>query len=529
MAVDAFSFFDPEKSQAAKQQKAKTASNAPLTVTALIAQIKNALAQAFPRRVAVIGEISNFKLHSSGHMYFRLKDANCAIDAAMFRSAASKLKFTPTDGMEVIVEGRADVYDARGQLQLYAEKMTPKGQGALELAFQQLRQKLQAEGLFDPSHKKPIARFPRAIGVVTSPTGAAIRDIRRTLARRWPAAKVYLVPALVQGDGAAQSVAQAIQLLDANAAAYEIDTLIVARGGGSLEDLWAFNEEPVARAVFAARTPIISGVGHEIDVSICDMVADIRAATPTAAAEIAVPDGVELKRFIAALAGRLNQQTRQRLHSAKTELQSLMRSVVFRDPMAILRVRMQRSDELAYRLRTAAMSQSARGRNQLNPLANRLAALHPARLAERAQSRLEQALSRLAWSLGGQAKRSGDRLGQLEARLLAASPIHRLKLARQQIDAAARQLEAMSYRAVLQRGFSVTRDSQGQILRSIQNVTAGDTIATELADGTFHSTVSQQDPLPADKRTAPAPKTKTPKQKREKPSVHSGPGLFDSI
>ena len=460
-----------------------------LTVSALIARIKCALADAFPQRVAVLGEISNFKLHSSGHMYFRLKDANAAIDAAMFRQFASRLRFLPADGLEVLVEGRVDVYDPRGQLQFYVEQMTPRGAGALELAFRQLCEKLQREGLFDPAAKKPLPRFPRAIGVVTSPTGAAVRDICRTLRRRWPAVRAYLMPVLVQGEGAAESVAEGVALLDANAAKFGIDTMIVARGGGSLEDLWAFNEEIVARAIFAARTPVVTGIGHEIDVTIADMVADARAATPTAAAELAVPDASEVLRHLAAIGLRLQRAAAEELDSAAAALRALLRAAVFRDPTSGLRIQHQRLDELSHRLRADAGQSVSQARRRLEPGAGRLAALHPARLAEAARGRLDRSTARIAWALGGRSKRAGDTLAAWGGRLLAVHPEHVLRLAWQKLTAAQRQLEALSYRSVLGRGFSVTRMPDGTVLRSVAEVGRGDWIATEVVDGRIQSRV----------------------------------------
>ena len=511
-------------SAAGETRRGELAAGGPATmsVSALLAQIKGALAGAFPQQVCVVGEISNLNIYSSGHVYFRLKDAAAAIDAVMFRSAASRLKFTPAEGMEVVVEGRVDVYEVRGQLQLNVGRMTPRGQGALELAFRQLREKLQREGLFDPSAKKPPVRFPRAIGVVSSETGAAIHDIRRTLARRWPAADVYLMPAIVQGDQAGESIAQAIRLLDANSARYRIDTLIVARGGGSLEDLWAFNEEVVARAVFAVGTPVISGVGHEVDVTICDLVADVRAATPTAAAELAVPDRVEIARHVSALRSRLNQHAAEKARSARLALEGILRSVVFRDPLWRLRTQVQRMDELSHRLRAGLGEELGRIRRRLEPAANALASLHPARLAERAAAKLDRLKSALAWALGGRSKRSGDQLAGMEARLLASHPGHRLRLARQKIDAARRQLEAMSYRSVLQRGFSVTRRGDGNILRSAADVRDGDRVETELADGKFASVVGQASP-PASGPDRPARTAHKPRQK----SPSQGNTLFD--
>jgi len=514
----------------------------PMSVSLLVARVKQALADAMPDFVTVVGELSNVKCHDSGHVYFRLKDSAAAIDAVMFRAAAGKLKFTPADGLEVVAEGRVDVYDARGQLQLYVERMTPKGAGSLELAFRQLKEKLQAEGLFDAARKKPIPRFPRAVGVVTSQTGAAVRDIIRTLRRRWPAAAVYLLPTPVQGEGAAGQIAESIRLMDGSARRLGIDTIIVARGGGSLEDLWAFNEEPVARAVFAAGTPIISGVGHETDVTICDMVADVRAATPTAAAELAVPDASAVRGWLSEAAARATRRMRRRLDEAGLALESIGRSAAFRDPLGRVRTGVQRIDELAHRLRGGVRHRVAQARRLAEPPAGRLAALHPARLCDRGAAKVDGLLARLRWALGGRSKRSGEALvaatGRLAAlhparlwdrgaakvdglvarlrwalggrskrsgealvavagRLAAASPVNRIRLARQQVDGAARQLDAMSYRSVLRRGFSVTRSHVGRILRAASQAVVGEMIETELADGRLSSRVAGAADAPA--------------------------------
>lgn len=464
----------------------------PLSVSALVARIKLALADAFPRRVSVVGQLSNVKLHGSGHIYFRLKDADASIDAAMFKSFAGKLKFTPADGLEVVVNGRVDVYDVRGQLQLYAERMTPIGAGALELAFRQLKDKLQAEGLFDPAGKKPIARFPRAIGVVTSASGAAIRDISRTIARRWPAGRILLLSVPVQGAAAAERIARAITLLDANASRLGIDTLIVSRGGGSMEDLWPFNEEPVARAIFAASTPVISGVGHEVDVTIADLVADVRAATPTAAAELAVPDAAEIRVAVGQLAARLRRAADQAIERGRGELKSVMRSVALRDPAAAVRTQIQRADELAYRLQAAVRDVLTAGRRRLaDPAgpAGRLAAMNPARAAQRARGRLAELGNRMAWALAARSRQAGNDLDRMAGRLAVAHPRHRLMLAGQRVVALARQLEAMSHHSVIRRGFSVTRTADGGILRSLSQVRPELEIETELADGKFTSVV----------------------------------------
>jgi len=513
MPEDRFAFFDPDKSAAAnlaaKEAREPTGPKA-ITVSALLADVKGALNDAFPGRVTVVGEISNFKFHSSGHMYFRLKDSRTAVDVAMFKGRASSLKFTPSDGMEVVIAGRIDVYEVRGQLQLYAERMTPCGQGALELAFRQLCDKLRGQGLFDPSIKKAPPKFPRGIGIVTSPTGAALRDIRRTLRRRWGSVSAYLLGALVQGDGAAAQIAEAVSLLDANADALGIDVIIVARGGGSIEDLWAFNEEPVARAIHRAGTPVICGVGHETDTTIADMVADIRAATPTAAAELAVPDAAEVARYVNDLGASMLRRVTDNIASAKLALSGLERCAMFRDPMSAVRTRIQQVDELFLRARGGLAGRLSEARNALGGPAGRLAALHPARLATAAGARIQQLHHRLAWALGRRSKAAGDVIAETTRRLDACCPAHRIELAFQQIDAAARQLEAMSHRAVLGRGFSVTRDSGGNILRSTSQTSDGQTITTELADGKVTSVVGL-----------------TGVRRRRKPAPNVEGGLFD--
>ncbi len=467
---------------------------AALSVSALLGRVKEAMSAAFPARVQVVGEISNFSRAGSGHCYFRLKDDRTAIDCVMFRTFAGAMKFEPSDGLEVLAQGRVDVYEARGQLQLYVERLTPKGAGALELAFRQMRERLQREGLFDDAHKVPLPRFPRAVGVVTSATGAAVRDIARTLHRRWPAARMYLVPVPVQGDGAALRIAAALRALDAAAPRYEIDVMIVGRGGGSLEDLWAFNEEPVARAIYDARTPVISGVGHEVDVSIADLVADVRAPTPTAAAELAVPHRDDVRREVGELGERLRRAVVEDLRAARVDLAGVQRSVVFRDPMHRVRAGMQRVDELSHRLRSALRERLHSARRRVEPASNRLERLHPARLAERARGRLAAGEHRLAWVLGARAKRCGDALARVYATLTAQDPRSGLAMARQQVTGLERQLEALSYRSVLRRGFAVVRSDDGRILRSVLETAAGERIEMELGDGRIGGTVTRVSP-----------------------------------
>ncbi|MDY7010288.1 MAG: exodeoxyribonuclease VII large subunit [Planctomycetota bacterium] len=446
---------------------AGTKKSAPLTVSDLVARIKESILDTFPKRLSVIGQISNLKRHSSGHLYFSLKDASAAIDAVMFRSAASAVRFDVEDGLEVVASGRIDVYERQGRLQFYVERLTPRGTGALELAFRQLTERLEREGLFDPARKKPLVRFPRAVGVITSPTGAAVRDIARTLSRRWPAAKVFLAPVSVQGDQAADQIAEAVRLMDSAAEKFQIDTIIVARGGGSLEDLWAFNEEILARAIFAAETPIISGVGHEVDFTIADFVSDVRAATPTAAAELAVPDGTEIRRHCETLVVRLARKVRDLLQNARNSLASAQRSAVFRDPSGLIRADQQMLDDLTSRLRRGLQD-------------NRIGS----------ERRFTKTGRDLAWALGRRAKKASDDVASLANRLAAVHPRHRLVLAKQQLTSLARQMEAMSYKAVVKRGYSVTRIAGKQILRSVCEVTPGEMLETEVSDGKIISQVS---------------------------------------
>lgn len=266
------------------------------------------------------GEISNFKLHSSGHMYITLKDEGGVMRAVMFRSAASKLAFRPEDGMKVLARGRISVYESGGSYQLYINEMIPDGVGDLYIAFEQMKKRLAEEGLFDESHKKPIPQFPQTVGVITAPTGAAVRDIINVISRRYPYAEIVLYPALVQGAGAAESVSAGIELFNREKAA---DVLIVGRGGGSIEDLWAFNEERVARAIFASEIPIISAVGHETDFTIADFVADLRAPTPSAAAELAVPSQTELLSRIATIGVRMKNYMAKLIETQSLKLERL--------------------------------------------------------------------------------------------------------------------------------------------------------------------------------------------------------------
>ena len=349
------------------------------TVTHLTRQIKELLENSFPR-LWVEGELSNFKRHTSGHLYFTLKDENAQISCAMWRFRAGTLPFAPESGMKVLVEGDVQVYEKGGNYQLIIQQIQPAGIGALQLAFEQLKRKLHAEGLFDASHKKPLPAFPERIGVITSPTGAAIRDIISVLTRRFPGIEILLYPVRVQGDGAAQEIAEAIA--DFNRYG-EADLLIVGRGGGSLEDLWAFNEEIVARAIYASGIPVISAVGHEVDYSIADFVADHRAPTPSAAAEIAVRDRREVAGELNYYQEKLATVFRKQIDNQRTRLQRIQEGYGFRRPLDMIYQSNQRLDELQRSIGASLNYYLQLQRSRLEKLEQQLRAINPEAILQR--------------------------------------------------------------------------------------------------------------------------------------------------
>jgi exodeoxyribonuclease VII large subunit len=325
--------------------------------------------------VYLAGEISNFTDHyKSGHLYFSLKDNKSVIRAVMFAQSARRLRFLPQNGMSVIVHGRVSVYEATGQYQVYVEDMQPDGLGALNLAYEQLKSKLEAEGLFAAERKKPLPKFPERIGVITSPTGAAVHDIITILARRYPLAQVVFCPVLVQGTGAAPQIVDALERFNRLGCA---DVIILGRGGGSLEDLWPFNEECVARAIAASAIPVISAVGHETDFTICDFVADLRAPTPSAATELAVPDSTELLETLKYDQFLLKQSLTAKLDDLKKRLNSAVASYPFRRPQDIVELQRIRTDRLYERLCDRMSSKMAEAKSELSQKSARLNALSP--------------------------------------------------------------------------------------------------------------------------------------------------------
>lgn len=377
-----------------------------LTVSELNARIKG-LIESDPvlGSVCVRGELSNYKVYPSGHHYFTLKDAESSLRCVMFRFAASKLRFRPESGMGVTVWGRVSVYPRDGAYQLYCEDIMPEGAGDLQVAFEQLKEKLQREGLFDPAHKKPIPRYPERIAVITSSAGAAVHDIIRVLRKRWPVAKVILLPVRVQGGEAPPEIVGAIRYANRYKVA---DVIITGRGGGSIEDLWAFNDERVARAIYESELPVISAVGHEPDVTIADYVADLRAATPSNAAELAAPDMSELREAIMSARARLDQAVERSIRERRKRLEELGSRRVMRSPTGFIDQRRLELDSIRLRLDSAATRKLGRERQQFAALAAKLDALSPLKVLGRGYSIALDSEGRAVKEAGQ--LRPGDRL-----------------------------------------------------------------------------------------------------------------------
>lgn len=411
-----------------------------ITVSELTKYIKELIdGDFFLNNVYLRGEISNFKAHTRGHFYFTLKDENSRINAVMFMGNASKLKFTPTDGMKVLVTGRISVYETTGGYQIYVNEMLEDGLGNLYIAFEQLKKKLEEEGLFKAEHKKRIPKIPETIGIVTAPTGAAIKDILSTIKRRWPIAKTILFPSLVQGEEAAADIVRNIEL----AHNYDIDVLIVGRGGGSIEDLWPFNEEIVARAIYNSKIPIISAVGHEIDFTISDFVADLRAPTPTGAAELAVPNIVDVTNYLSQIDIRLNKVISHKISFNQEILNRLKNSYVLTNPMSIYQIKEQNFDNLLERL-------------NLNILAI--------------------------------IKNNGDRLNNLKNNYILKNPKVLYESKEKEYKYLLNKLEILNPLLTIKRGYSITK-TKDKIVRSIKDVKKDDKISVEVTDGVIDAIV----------------------------------------
>ncbi len=460
-------------------------SNLPeLSVSELAQAVKRTVETNFDR-VRVRGELGRVMLAKSGHMYVDLKDANACINTVMFRTEVQKLTFKPEEGLEVVAEGRLSTFPGRSQYQLIADRMAPAGVGALLAQLEKLKARLQAEGLFAPSRKKPIPYLPRTIGVVTSPTGAVIRDILHRLRERFPR-RVILWPVLVQGPEAAGQVARAIKGFNAIQGANRPDVLIVARGGGSIEDLWAFNEEVVVRAAAESVIPLISAVGHETDTTLIDFASDLRAPTPTGAAEKAVPVRAELVERVEVLQGRLKGGLVRGLEKRRVELRAAAAKLPRLE--TLFQIPQQRFDRAAERL-TAALVANTRA----------------------AQSKLDRVAARLRpEALGQDIARRREHLARTTARLRPAIA-RTLEGHKKHLDASARMLESLSHKSVLARGFVMVHREDGVLVRAAKDLNAGDPVQLTFADGDRHAVIEPQDASPAEPTSEPAKSRAKPK------------------
>ena len=440
-----------------------------LTVGALTKYIKRKFdADPHLHDCLVKGEISNFKQHSSGHMYFTLKDDKARILAVMFSSANRRMKFTPENGMKVLVRGDVTVYEGSGQYQIYVHDMQPDGVGDLYLAFEQLKEKLTKEGLFAVEHKKPIPKFPATVGVVTSPTGAALRDIITTIKRRYPIAKILILPALVQGDQAAPSITDAIN--QANEKKHGIDVLIVGRGGGSIEELWAFNEEIVARAIYESTIPIISAVGHETDFTIADFVADLRAPTPTGAAELAVPHIDEWIERVLTKQTRIMRAMKEKVNLQSNKLERIEKSYAFRYPRRLYEQKLEQLDRATELLVTNSQKLLAVKMTQLEQLDKRISRNHPDEKIQKAKEEQNK---------------------KTKALYRAMSIVLSNKQA--EFKSTLSTLQALSPLKIMERGYSLTYNDKGNLVKSIQHVEVKDHVKITLADGTLNCQVVEKE------------------------------------
>jgi exodeoxyribonuclease VII large subunit len=434
------------------------------TVTGLNREARRLLERGLGA-VRVEGELSNVSRPASGHMYWTLKDGSAQIRCAMFRQANRSLSFRPDDGQQVLVRGRVSLYEPRGDYQLIVDAMEEAGEGLLRRRFEELKRKLAAEGLFDPERKQPLPAIPARIGVITSPTGAAIRDVLVALQRRFPAASVLIYPTSVQGAAAAEEIVRALRRADQRA---ECDVLILTRGGGSLEDLWSFNEEIVARAIAVLRLPVIVGVGHEIDFTIADFVADVRAPTPSQSAELVVPVQAQIEHRLAELAGKLARMTRRTLDDAHRQLLTLEHRLARTHPRVGIEAQQQRLDDIEARLLRGVQQVHRLGHERLERLTTRLLAANPSRDVIRLAAALQQTRRALGQAMHKRLERISARMALAERGLTSLSPL-----------------------ATLERGFAiVTRKTDGLLVTQAAIAPPASEIDIRLAEGTLSATVT---------------------------------------
>ena len=415
------------------------------------------------RNIWLRGEISNFKHHSRGHMYMTIKDNQTKIQAVMFAGNNRSMKFMPENGMNVLIKGEISVYEAYGQYQLYIQQMEPDGIGALYLAFEQLKEKLHKEGMFDDIHKKRIPEFPEHIGVITSPTGAAVRDIITTIKRRYSIVTITVIPVLVQGPEATTSIQKAIDTANHKG---NFDTLIVGRGGGSIEELWSFNEELVARAIFNSKIPIISAVGHETDITISDFVADLRAPTPTGAAELAVPSQIELLDRIVVLRKTLTKDINREINKHQQYFARLLQSYAFRYPEQLLKQKEQELDNYLEQLQRSFSQNYKETETAFTHLFRRLASQHPAKQLEQANKNLSKIMKQQNLSMSQIIDKNSVKLANNIDKLTLVNPLE-----------------------IMKRGFALPFTSEGKIIKSVKKVKQKETITINLSDGNLNCQV----------------------------------------
>jgi len=430
------------------------------TVSQVNSLIKVALEENLPSRLIVRGEISDFKHHTSGHCYFSLKDQSGILPCVMWASKFRSVKFSPEDGMVVLATGHIDVYTVGGKYQLYVDKLEPEGVGALQLAFEQMVKKLQAEGLFDDVHKKPIPTYPERIGILTSESGAAVHDIIDSIRHRWPCVKLFFYPVPVQGEGAAEKIATAIRDINRRNEKLKLDVLIVGRGGGSLEDLWTFNEEVLVRAIFSSKIPVISAVGHEVDVTVADFVADARASTPTKAGVVAVPDMQEVLGQLISIEHRLTGQITARMKLARQNLEIILANAVFRNPLLLVQNAEQQLDELGAELGEVTKKLLAEAHQRLSAAYELIIRIEPHRLLKNKTVELNN------WQ---------NQVNNVIRKIMTDC--------RMRLTAQANRLAGLNPKSVLQRGYSITTNKKtGLLVKTLEDVRIGDYLMTELAD-----------------------------------------------
>ncbi|MHC4324357.1 MAG: exodeoxyribonuclease VII large subunit [Planctomycetota bacterium] len=433
------------------------------TVSQINSLIKVAIEEKLPPRLIVRGEISDFKHHTSGHCYFSLKEEGAVLPCVMWASKFKNVKFSPEDGLEVLSTGHIDVYSPGGKYQLYVDKLEPAGVGALQLAFEQMVAKLRKEGLFEEAHKKVLPLYPMRIGILTSESGAALHDITDSIHSRWPCVKLFLYPVPVQGEGSAEKIAAALREINRRNKILKLDVLIAGRGGGAMEDLWAFNEEILARAIFDSKIPVISAVGHEVDTTIADLVADARASTPTKAGVVAVPDMQEILGQLTAAEQRLANQTRARLEIAEHQLEVILANALFRNPLLLVQNSRQQLDELSAELTEVIKALLAGAQRQLSAGYEQIIKIEPHRLMGNKTIELNNLQNRANAGIGAAINNCRMRLTAQENRLSALNP-----------------------KSVLERGYSITTNKQtGLLVKTSEDVSIGDYLITELANENF--------------------------------------------